>query len=85
MKALKMEELKVLDDDELVRRERELRENLFKTRMKLAIGQMSKVADIGVMRRNLARILTVLRQRIKVSSSEFRVSSFEFRVPSSKP
>jgi len=63
MKALKLEELKVLGDEELVRREREARESLFKMRMKLAIGQMSKVADVTSTRRNLARILTVQRQR----------------------
>ncbi len=63
MKALKLEELRVLGDEELLRREREARESLFKMRMKLAIGQMSKVADVTSTRRNLARILTVQRQR----------------------
>jgi len=63
MKALKLEELKVLGDEELQRRERETRESLFKMRMKLAVGQMSKVADVTSTRRNLARILTIQRQR----------------------
>jgi large subunit ribosomal protein L29 len=63
MKALKMEELLTLDDAELGRREKALRESLFKIRMKLAVGQFSKVADINATRRNLARILTVMQQR----------------------
>ena len=63
MKALKMEELLTLDDAELCRREKALRESLFKIRMKLAVGQFSKVADINATRRNLARILTVMQQR----------------------
>jgi large subunit ribosomal protein L29 len=63
MKAYRMEELTALSDEELDRREESLRESLFKMRMKLAVGQMSKVADVAATRRNLARVLTVKRQR----------------------
>jgi large subunit ribosomal protein L29 len=63
MKATRLEELRSLTDDELQRREKALREALFKIRMKLATGQFSKVADVEATRRNLARVLTVMRQR----------------------
>ena len=63
MKAVKSEELRALTDEELNRREKSIREALFKIRMKLAIGQMSKVADVNASRRNLARVLTELRRR----------------------
>ncbi len=63
MKAYRMEELTALSDEELTRREESLRESLFKMRMKLAVGQMSKVADVLATRRNLARVLTVKRRR----------------------
>lgn len=63
MKPYRMEELRTLSDEELSRRERELREALFKMRMQLAIGQYTKVADVSVTRRNLARVLTVARER----------------------
>ena len=63
MKATKQEELRALTVEELVTREKGLRESLFKIRMKLAIGQMSKVADVNASRRNLARVLTELRRR----------------------
>ncbi len=63
MKAYRMEELTALSDEELTRREESLRESLFKMRMKLAVGQMSKVADVSATRRNLARVLTVKRRR----------------------
>ena len=63
MKAQKFEELKALADEELVLREKTLRESLFKIRMRLAIGQMSKMADVMATKRNLARVLTVMRQR----------------------
>ncbi|MBM4395307.1 MAG: 50S ribosomal protein L29 [Deltaproteobacteria bacterium] len=63
MKAYKREELGALTDEELEAREKQLRESLFKTRMKLAVGQMSKVADIMATKRNLARVLTTRRAR----------------------
>lgn len=63
MKAYRMEELTALSDEELTRREESLRESLFRMRMKLAVGQMSKVADVSATRRNLARVLTVKRRR----------------------
>jgi large subunit ribosomal protein L29 len=63
MKAYRMEELQALTDAELRQREKTLREALFRMRMKIAIGQFSKVADVSATRRNLARVLTVLRVR----------------------
>ncbi len=63
MKAYRMEELTSLSDEELTRREESLRESLFRMRMKLAVGQLSKVADVAATRRNLARVLTVKRMR----------------------
>jgi large subunit ribosomal protein L29 len=63
MKAYRMEELRALTDAELRQREKTLREALFRMRMKIAIGQFSKVADVSATRRNLARVLTVLRMR----------------------
>jgi len=63
MKAYRREEMTALTDEELAQRERMLRESLFKMRMKLAIGQMSKVADVMATRRNLARVLTEMRAR----------------------
>jgi large subunit ribosomal protein L29 len=63
MKALKTEELRALTVEELLAREKELRESLFKIRMRLATGQMSKMADITATKRNLARILTEQNRR----------------------
>ena len=65
MKALKTEELRALTDEDLARREKAARETLFKIRMKLAVGQMSKVADVEATRRNLARLLTEMRRRAR--------------------
>ncbi len=63
MKALKSEEIRALTTEELVRREDQYRETMFKMRMKLATGQLSHVADVKATRRNLARVLTEMNRR----------------------
>ena len=63
MKALKTEEIRAFTTDELIRREAEYRESLFKMRMKLATGQLTQVADVKATRRNVARVLTELNRR----------------------
>jgi large subunit ribosomal protein L29 len=63
MKALKNEEIHALTTEELLRRENQYRESLFKMRMKLATGQLSHVADVKATRRNLARLLTEMNRR----------------------
>ncbi|HHW96972.1 MAG: 50S ribosomal protein L29 [Myxococcota bacterium] len=63
MKAYKTEELRSLTDEELIRREQSLRKTLFDFRMKLAVGQLTKFADITATKRNLARVLTELQHR----------------------
>jgi ribosomal protein L29 len=68
MKALKSEELRAQTDEELVRREKVLRETQFKVRMKLAVGQFGKVADVEATRRNLARVLTEQRRRVRAAA-----------------
>ena len=67
MKALKTEELRALTVEELAGREKDLRESLFKIRMRLATGQMAKMADIIATKRNLARILTEQNRRQKAA------------------
>jgi len=47
----------------LIRREQSLRKTLFDFRMKLAVGQLTKFADITATKRNLARVLTELQHR----------------------
>jgi large subunit ribosomal protein L29 len=63
MKALNTEEIRALTTEELVRRENEYRESLFKMRMKLATGQLAQVSEGKVTRRNVARVLTEMNRR----------------------
>jgi large subunit ribosomal protein L29 len=56
-------DLGVLDEDELVGRLNESKRELFNLRFQLATGQLDNPARLGMVRHEVARILTVLRQR----------------------
>jgi large subunit ribosomal protein L29 len=56
-------DLVLLDEDELVHRLGEARRELFNLRFQLATGQLDNNARLGQVRRDVARILTVLRER----------------------
>lgn len=56
-------ELAGMDVDELVSRLAESRKELFNLRFQLATGQLDNSARMGAARRDVARILTVLRDR----------------------
>ena len=52
-----------LKDDELVLRLREAKEEAFNLRFRHATGELENTSRIGVARRDVARLLTVARQR----------------------
>ena len=62
MKAM---ELRELTSDDLRAREQELDEQLFRLRIQKSMGQLEAPAKVVGMRRDLARIKTVLRERDK--------------------
>ena len=66
---MKAAELKDLPVDELTRKAAELRENVFNLRIRQAAGTLDSSADLGKQRRDLARVLTVLNQKKKVTAS----------------
>ena len=55
--------LRELGDDELVRRITESKETLFNLRFQLATGQQENTARIGQVRKEIARLNTILRER----------------------
>ena len=59
----KIAPLRDLGDDELVRRLGEAKETLFNLRFQLATGQQDNTARIGDVRKEIARLNTLLRQR----------------------
>lgn len=60
---MKTAELRVLDDLELYRRLGDLQEELFNLRFQFATRQLTNHSRIGVVRRDIARVRTLLHQR----------------------
>jgi len=60
---MKAAELRELGADELAARERELTDQLFRLRIQKAMGQLEAPTKIRSVRRDLARVKTVIRQQ----------------------
>jgi large subunit ribosomal protein L29 len=56
-------ELRELNDEELVLRLREAKEELFNLRFQMATGQMDNNRRLRMVRHDIARIYTVMRER----------------------
>lgn len=61
---MKSSELRDLDDEELTKRLLELRKEVFGLRFSNATGELDDTAALGRARRDLARALTVKRERV---------------------
>jgi len=59
----KMSELRELDDSGLLDRLREAKEEHFNLRFQLATGQLDNISRIRQVRAEVARVLTLLRER----------------------
>ena len=60
---MKVDELRVLEADELGMRLRTSRRELYELRFKHAVGQLENSSQIAKVRHDIARIMTVLRER----------------------
>jgi large subunit ribosomal protein L29 len=60
---MKAAELRDLGADELGVRERDLTDQLFRLRIQKSMGQLEAPAKMRTVRRDLARVKTVLRQK----------------------
>lgn len=60
---MKVGEVRELGVDELRAREKDLDDQLFRARVQKSMGQLEKPTVLRTMRRDLARIKTVLRER----------------------
>ena len=58
-----VKELNGLTTDQLLSREKELKEQLFNLRFQLATGQLENTASLKQVRKDIARVKTVLRQQ----------------------
>ena len=59
---MKASELRTLSAPELVAKSRELRDELFNARVKRATGQLENTAKLQQLRRDVARVETLLTQ-----------------------
>ena len=60
---MKVDDLRVLEADELGMRLRTARRELYELRFKHAVGQLENSSQISKVRHDIARIMTVLRER----------------------
>jgi large subunit ribosomal protein L29 len=60
---VKAEELRELSIQELVEREKELARELFNLRFQMATGQLSNHTSIKKIKRDIARVKTVFREK----------------------
>ncbi len=66
---MKASALRELTDDELQQQGQELAEELFNLRFQLATGQIENVGRIRAVRRDIARVKTIQRERQLQSES----------------
>ena len=60
---MKASDLKELTVDELQTKLTELKEELFNLRFQLAVNQLENTSRIGAVKKDIARVSTILRQR----------------------
>lgn len=59
---MKAKELRELSPDELERKKAELKDQLFKLRFQNELGQLENFAKMDALRKDIARIETILKQ-----------------------
>lgn len=65
---MKAEELREATDEELQEKEEELRRELFNLRFQLATAQIENPMRVRVVKKDIARIKTIMRERRSSSS-----------------
>ncbi|MBI4966008.1 MAG: 50S ribosomal protein L29 [Desulfomonile tiedjei] len=60
---MKPRELRDLSVEELATKEKEFREEEFKLRFRHATGQLEKTARLRILRKEIARVKTIMREK----------------------
>jgi large subunit ribosomal protein L29 len=60
---VKAEKVREMSRDELIAKARELDEQLFKLRMQKTVGQLDNSSRLGEVRRDIARVKTILGEK----------------------
>jgi large subunit ribosomal protein L29 len=66
---MRADKVRNLTDDELQHQERELNDQLFKLKFQLNMGQAESLKKIRGLRRDIARVKTIARERELVAGS----------------
>jgi len=61
---MKAKELKEFTDEELLKKKKDFKEELFNLRFRHSTGQLENTARMKLIKRDIARIDTVLRNRV---------------------
>jgi large subunit ribosomal protein L29 len=62
---MKATEFREMTEDELVQKQEELKDQLFKLKFQHALGQLENAMKLKNIRKDLARIKTILREKNK--------------------
>jgi len=60
---MKADKVRDLDEQELLLQLREIDERMFRLRLQMSMGQMDGLKKVRIIKKDRARILTVLRER----------------------
>ena len=72
---MKPQQVRDMSEDELRGKERELQEQIFKLRFQKSIGQLDNGMKMREIRRDIARVKTVLRQKESRASGRAQAGS----------
>ncbi len=67
---MRAKELRELSSDELLQKEHDLKEELFNLRFQRATGQLENLMRVTHVKRDIAKVKTVLRERMGKESNE---------------
>ena len=62
---MKAQELRILSTDDLLKKDKDVREDLFRLRFKHGIRRLENSAKLAQLKKNIARIQTVLVEKNK--------------------
>ena len=69
---MKAEKIRNLTDDELRHQESELGDQLFRLKFQLKMGQSESIKKIRGLRKDIARVKTILGERTRTAATEKR-------------
>ena len=69
---MKPDKVRNLTDDELRHQERDLNDQLFKLKFQLNMGQTDSLKKIRGLRKDIARVKTIMRERDTAAATETR-------------